>query len=82
MISLGKNSKLGPEQVIDKAVTFFGPGGRGLEVTERATCCVRLEGAGGFVFVQASSGEKAKGSEVSIESREWEGAAKEFLGKI
>lgn len=82
MISLGKQSKLAPEQVIDKAVDFFGPGGWGLTVIERAPCCVRLEATGGFVFVQASGGEKGKGAEVSIESREWENAAKQFLGKI
>ena len=82
MISLGKESKLAPSVVIERAVAFFGPGGWGLEVTERGECCARFEGGGGHVSVQATAREKGKGSEVEVESREWEHAAKAFLGKL
>ena len=82
MISLVKDSKLAPSKVIERAVVFFGPGGWGLEVMERAECCARFEGGGGHVFVQAAEREKGKGSEVTVESREWEHAAKEFLKKL
>ncbi len=82
MISIEKQSRLVPSQVIDRAVSFFGPGGWGLEVLERAECCARFEGGGGHVFVQAAGGEKGKGSTVSLESQEWEHAAREFLTKI
>ena len=82
MISLTKDSKLAPPRVIEKAVAFFGPGGWGLEVIDRAECCARFEGGGGHVFVQASEGKKGKGSEVAVDSREWERAAKEFLTKV
>jgi len=82
MISLVKESKLVPSKVIDKAVAFFGPRGWGLEVTDRAECCAHFEGGGGHVSVQATEKEKGKGSEVTVESREWEHAAKEFLAKV
>ena len=82
MISIEAKSKLVPSQVIGRAVSFFGPGGWGLEVAERDECCARFEGGGGHVLVQASSGEKGKGSRVSVESAEWEHAAREFLGKL
>jgi hypothetical protein len=82
MISLVKESKLAPSVVIERAVAFFGPGGWGLDVIDRAECCARFEGGGGHVFVQATGRETGKGSEVSVESREWEHAAKEFLHKV
>ncbi len=82
MISLVKKSKLAPARVIEQAVAFFGPGGWGLEVVDHAECCARFEGGGGHVFVQAREQEKGKGSEVEVESREWEQAAKAFLQKL
>jgi hypothetical protein len=82
MISLAKKSKLAPSRVIEQAVAFFGPGGWGLDVVDRAECCARFEGGGGHVFVQATEQEKGKGSEVAVESREWEHAAREFLAKL
>jgi hypothetical protein len=82
MISLEKESKHPAAKVIERAVAFFGPGGWGLEMTERGDCCARFEGAGGHVYVTASDREKARGSTVEVESREFEHAAKEFLTKI
>jgi hypothetical protein len=82
MISLVKDSKLAPSVVIERAVAFFGPGGYGLDLVEQAECCARFQGGGGHVFVQATAREKGKGSEVSLESREWENAAKAFLQKV
>jgi hypothetical protein len=82
MISLVKESKLAPSKVIEQAMAFFGPGGWGLDVIDRAECCARFEGGGGHVLVQASEKENRKGSEVAVESREWEQAAKAFLAKL
>jgi hypothetical protein len=82
MISLGKDSKLTPAKVIELAEAYFGPGGLGLKVVDCAECCARFEGGGGHVFVQTSAAEKGKGSQVSIEAREWERAAEGFLSKI
>jgi len=82
MISLVKESKHAAAKVLERAVAFFGPGGWGLELIERGECCVRFEGAGGHVYVTVQDREKGRGSTVEVESREFEYAAKEFLGKI
>lgn len=82
MISLVKESRRVPSKVIEQAVAFFGPGGLGLDVVDHADCCARFEGGGGHVFVEAAGREKGKGSEVRVESREWDQAAKAFLAKL
>lgn len=82
MIVIGKESKLVPFKVIEKAVAFFGPSGQGMDVIDRGDCCARFEGSGGYVFVQAADIEDKKGSNVTIEGREWEFQVKQFLGKI
>jgi hypothetical protein len=80
MIHLGKESKLSPTKVLERAIEFFGPDGIGLEVKEQDEGCARFEGGGGYVFVQVC--EKEKGTEVDLESREWEYQVKQFMGKI
>jgi hypothetical protein len=82
MISIEKETRVNPSQVVEKAVAFFGPNGMDLKVSEQAECCARFEGGGGYVFIQASPREKGKGSTVEIQGREWEHQIREFLDKI
>jgi hypothetical protein len=87
MIRMEAESKLSPDEVIEKARAFFGPGGIGLEVTEFSNCCARFEGGGGQVYVQAAARQTAAGrdpsrSRVEIQGREWERQIKDFLGQI
>jgi hypothetical protein len=80
MISVSKESKLKPREVIKRAVEFFGAKGYGLILKEEDKCNAYLEGGGGGVRIGASEGKK--GSTVNIEAVEWEIQAKEFLEKI
>jgi hypothetical protein len=80
MISLSKNSKLKPEDVINKAISFFGPKGYGLTIQEQEACYVALEGGGGGVNVNAAAA--TKGSTVDVEAREWESQAKDFMASL
>jgi hypothetical protein len=80
MLSIEAKSKLKPEDVILRAVKFFGPDGYGLAVKSQAGCYVEFEGGGGGVGITASA--KDKGSTVSFETREWESQVKNFIGKI
>jgi len=88
MARYGKESKLSPAKVLEKAIEFFGPGGLGLEVKEQGEGCATFEGGGGHVFVQACekgpalSGVEGKGSEVDLETREWDYQVKQFMGRI
>ncbi len=80
MIKMSAETKLKPEEVVRRAVNFFGPGGYGLEVKEQTSDYVCLEGGGGVVEVTASA--EAKGTSVELVSREWDYQVKEFLGDI
>jgi hypothetical protein len=76
MISIGKENKLRPEKVIEKAIAYFGPQGVGLDVEDSGKGCAHFIGGGGFVTVTACQGEKR--TEVGVEAREWESQAKRF----
>jgi hypothetical protein len=80
MIRVAAKSKLKPDELIKRAVKFFGPGGYGLGIKEQTSNYVCLEGGGGVVEVIASA--EGKGASVELISREWDYQAKEFLGKI
>ena len=80
MARYGKESKLSPGKVLEKALEFFGPEGLGLEVKEQNECCANFEGGGGHVVVRV--GERGRGSEVDLETREWDYQVKQFMGKI
>jgi len=82
MIRLGKESKLAPAAVVEKAVEFFGPSGQGMTILDQDHCCVRFEGGGGFVSVQSADLEGEKGSQVTIEGREWDYQIKQFVRLI
>jgi hypothetical protein len=80
MARYGKESRLSPTKIMEKALGFFGPGGLGLKVKEQGEGCATFEGGGGHVVVQACEG--GKGSEVDLETREWDYQVKQFMGKI
>jgi hypothetical protein len=80
MINLGKKSKHDPPEVIRRAVAFFGEGGLGLAVRERTESSVQFENGGGFVGVTATAVER--GSDVTVQSQEWDYQAQQFLERI
>jgi len=80
MIRYGKETRLPPQQVIEKAIHFFGPGGVGLDVIDQGTGCARFEGGGGYVSIACCEGEKR--TQVDLEAREWEHQAGQFVGKL
>jgi hypothetical protein len=82
MLSLESKSKLKPEEVIARAVKFFGPGGYGLEIKSQDDCCAEFEGGGGAVEIRVEPAAKGKGSTISLETREWESQVKDFVTRI
>ena len=81
MLKIGTETKLKPEEVIERALKFFGPdGGYGLSVGEQTDDTVCFEGGGGGVEVVACAGEK--GTSVDVVSREWDAQVKEFMTTI
>jgi hypothetical protein len=80
MINLEVKSKLNPEEVVKRAVNFFGPKGYGLEVKEQSESCAYFEGGGGGIEVTACIKENE--TSVELQSREWDFQVKEFINKI
>jgi hypothetical protein len=80
MLKLNVRTKSKAEEVVKKALEFFGPGGYGLKVTEQSDTCAHFEGSGGGIEVTACSDDE--GTSVDIETREWEYQVKEFARKI
>jgi hypothetical protein len=80
MLNVTKESMLKPNDVIKRAVNFFGAKGLGLIVKEEDNCNVYFEGGGGYVRVAAATGKK--GSTVDVETMEWESQVKDFLALL
>lgn len=80
MARYGKSSSWKPQDIVRKAVAFFGPGGAGLDVKEEGPCCAHFEGGGGHVSLDIREGET--GSEIDLETREWDYQVKEFMKRI
>ena len=80
MINLSTMTKISQQDVIKKAVEFWGPGGYGLEVKDQQEGYASFEGGGGGVEVVANV--KGGKTEVDVASREWDYQAQEFIGKI
>jgi hypothetical protein len=77
MIRIAKQTQFQPEEIIVKAVKFFGKEGGQLEEKERTACGVSFEGSGGYVAISVSEENKLR--TVDIETREFEYAAKRFI---
>ena len=77
MALYGVETKLSPEEVIEKARVLFGEAGLGLEMVEKNPCCVTFTGGGGYVTVTASAKEKK--TVVDLETREWDYDVKRFM---
>jgi hypothetical protein len=80
MLKLNVRTKSKPEEVVKKALEFFGPGGYGLKITEQSDTCAFFEGGGGGIDVTACSDDKE--TSVDLETREWEYQVEEFARKI
>jgi len=76
----GTETKLKPEEVIERAEAYFGEKGLGLEITEKDPCCIHLVGGGGHVFITATAGEPK--TKVDLETREWDYHVRKFMGGI
>ncbi len=82
MINLEGQTKLSAEKALDKGVETFGPEGLGLKIVSRDACCVRFEGGGGFVTVEAGQTEDGKRTRVIVQGREYEAQIQSFVSSL
>ena len=80
MLRIETKTKLAPAEVIKRAVSFFGPSGHGLKVTEQSEASIAFEGGGGLVSLAICIEEKK--TSVELVSREWDYQVKEFIEKL
>ncbi len=78
MIRISKRTQKKPEEILKEAVEYFTKKA-GLKLTDLSACCAYFEGGGGHVRVSVVTDN---GTNIEIESVEWEYQAKEFLGKF
>ena len=76
MLNLNVRTKMKPEEVVKKAVKYFGPGGYKMKVVQQTENGAEFEGGGGGVRVTARTDDK--GTSVDLETREWEYQVTEF----
>jgi hypothetical protein len=69
-----------PREALEQAVTFFGPGGEGLQLTTKRPDSLIFQGGGGHVAITA----KARGQEtvLDLETREWDVSVQKFMTRI
>lgn len=80
MIRIAKKTGLKPEEIITRAVEFFGEKGEQLNEKDRNRCCIYFEGGGGFISISVV--EENEMRTVDVETREFEYQAKRFLETI
>jgi len=80
MLRVATQTKLSPEKVIGKAVTFFGNDGFKLNITSQTETTASFEDDVGSVTVAANK-ENGKTS-VELTTREWESQVEQFIMMI
>ena len=80
MAYYGTETRLASEEVLRRAISYFGPGGLGLAVSQQGPCCINFSGGGGHVTITANTGEEK--AMVDLETREWDFQVRQFMHEI
>ncbi len=75
-------TELSVEGVFEKAITYFGEEGIGLELEEQTACCAYFSGAGGHVSITVDADANGDQTAVHLETREWDYDVKRFMEEI
>lgn len=80
MLRIATKTKMTPEEVIEKAIIYFGIDGYKLEITSQTDTSATFKGDGGSIEMIACK-ENGK-TNVEFLSREWDYQVKEFIKAI
>jgi hypothetical protein len=80
MIRMAKQTRLKSEEIMARALEFFGENGEKIKKKDRSPCCIYFEGGGGYVAI--SIAEESKKRTLDIETREFEYQVKRFLKSL
>ena len=82
LLRMGKETKQSPQEVLKKAIAFFGEGGVGLELVQQQPNAVQFTGGGGHVQVTVSPTADGQKTDVDLQTRDWEYDVKRFLQEL
>jgi hypothetical protein len=80
LIKISKKTKMTQPEIIEKALQYFQKV-TSLKLTSSAPCCV-IFGEMYLDYVMVSVSEEDDGTEVTVESKEYESVAKSFLQEL
>jgi hypothetical protein len=80
MLRIASITKITPEDVIKKAIYFFGPNGYKLKIIEQTDTSIIFEGGGGSIEISTCK-DNGK-TTVDFLAREWDFQVKEFIKLI
>jgi hypothetical protein len=72
-------TSLTPREALEQALTDFGPGGLGLQLTSQTNFSLLLQGGGGHITVTAEPGDRTT---LDIETREWDYGVQQFMARL
>jgi len=72
-------TKLTPQEALERAIAYFGPGGQGLEITSKGDLYLVFQGGGGYVTITAQPRDKTT---LDLETREWDRAVRQFMAEV
>ena len=70
---------LTPQEALERAIVFFGPGGQGLILTAQTRAGVVFQGGGGHVAIRIQPGAETT---LELETREWDYAVQRFMAQV
>lgn len=74
---------LTPHEALARAITHFGPGGVGLDMTSQSDTCLIFEGGGGHVAVAVQPETPSSSQTVlELETREWDYPVRQFMQQV
>ena len=77
MSAYSKTVSESPAKVLERAVSYFGPGGLGLISQGIEDDCANFEGGGGHIAI--STRKKDGKTDIELETQEWDIQVLEFL---
>lgn len=75
----GVTTGLTPREALDQAITYFGPGGAGLQLLVRTPLGLVCQGGGGHVAITVQPGAFTT---LELETREWDVAVQHFMAQV
>ena len=70
---------LTPREALDQAITYFGPGGAGLQILAQTPLGLVFQGGGGHVAITVQPGACTT---LELETREWDVAVQHFMAQV